>query len=133
MKRRLITISFLASSLLAASLMPSSTLAQDSFGDPEGTVLVTPEGELLDYVPDAGDVVVKLNRKGQKVLIDHYGNIVATEVPAEKYLNRRAARQDNGQLPGVEDLGNTERSASAFADDSDYFPARPEDDAQSLL
>ncbi|MGV3548882.1 L,D-transpeptidase [Rhizobium sp.] len=132
MKSRLFTIS-----LLALSLTASSALAQDAFGDPEGKVLVTPEGELLDYVPDAGDVVVKRNRRNQRVLIDNYGNIVATEMPARQYLNRRAARQDDfgqnsgqdvGQLPGVETYGNTERYPSASADDSDYFPARPEND-----
>lgn len=134
MKSRLITISF-----LVASLMGSSALAQDSFGDPEGKVLVTPEGELLDYVPDAGDVVIKLNRKGQKVLIDHYGNVVATELPARQYLDRRGARQDDvagdqnteqnaGQLPGVENFGNTERYPSQAQSDSDYFPDRPQSD-----
>jgi lipoprotein-anchoring transpeptidase ErfK/SrfK len=130
MKRRLIAIS-----LLAMSLMASTALAQDYQGDPDGKVLVTPEGEILDYVPDASDVIVKMNRKGQKVLIDHYGNVVATEVPARQYLDRRTARQDNfdegqgvGQLPGVEDFGNTERYPREALNDPDYFPERPQDD-----
>jgi lipoprotein-anchoring transpeptidase ErfK/SrfK len=131
MKRRLIALT-----LLAASLMASTALAQDYLTETEGKVLVTPEGELLDYVPDAADVIVKMNRKGQKVLIDHYGNIVATEVPARQYLDRRSARRDNvdegqgvGQLPGVEEFGNSDRYGSEQAsNDPDYFPDRPQDE-----
>ena len=127
MKSRLFTVS-----LLATSLMASMALAQD-FGDPEGKVLVTPEGELLDYVPDAADVVVKVNRKGQKVLIDHYGNIVATEVSARQYLGRRnngfGERQDESPLPGVEDFAATERYTRQEAmNDPDFFPERPASD-----
>lgn len=130
MKSRLITIS-----LLAASLIASPAIAQDYFENPEGRVLVTPEGELLDYVPDAADVVVKLNRRGEKVLIDHYGNIVATEISAQRYLQRRTSREEaygtrNGQqLPGVETFGQTERYPRREAlNDPDYFPERPESD-----
>lgn len=132
MKNRLITLSFLALSLLA-----STALAQDYAADPDGKVLVTPEGDLLDYVPDAADVVVKRNRRGQKVLIDHYGNIVATEMPARQYPERRAAREDDfggqddaGQLPGVEDFANWERYPGQSLNQPDYFPDRPrsEDD-----
>jgi lipoprotein-anchoring transpeptidase ErfK/SrfK len=128
MKRRLITIS-----LLVAALTASTALAQDYLGDAGGKVLVTPEGELLDYVPDAADVVVKMNRKGQRVLIDHYGNLVATEVPARQYIDRRTIRQDDfgtgqgvSQLPGVDDFGNAEPRAAL--NDPDYFPERPESD-----
>jgi lipoprotein-anchoring transpeptidase ErfK/SrfK len=130
MKTRLIAVS-----ILAASLMASTALAQDYFEDSEGKVLVTPEGELLDYAPDAADVVVKLNRKGQKVLIDHYGNLVATEVPARQYLNRRAAGEDNfdeaqgvGQLPGVDNSGSSTRYPREASNDADYFPDRPQND-----
>ena len=134
MKRRLITIS-----LLAAALTASTALAQDYADDPVGKVLVTPEGELLDYVPDAADVVVKINRKGQKVLIDHYGNIVATEMSARRYLDGRTARTDDfggnryrDRLPGVEDFDNADgfrrREAS---NDPDYFPDRPQSDDYS--
>ena len=128
MKRRLITIS-----LLVASLTASTALAQDYFGEAEGKVLVTPEGELLDYVPDAADVIVKMNRKGQKVLIDHYGNLVATEVPARQYIDRPTFRQDDfgtgqgvGQLPGVEEFGDIESRGAL--NDPDYFPERPQTD-----
>lgn len=133
MKRRLIPLI-----LLAASLMATTALAQDSFGQSDSTVLVTPEGELLDYVPDAADVVVKRNRQGNKVLIDHYGNIVATELPAKQYIQQRAARADDfgtdetsGRLPGVEEFGNRDRYSDQARNDPDYFPARPQSDTLS--
>lgn len=136
--------SLLLTSFLAASLMATAALAQD-YGteDPSGTVLVTPEGDLLDYVPDASDVIVKRNRKGQKVLIDHYGNIVATEVPAGRYINGLERRADNfgddnaprynDSLPGTEDYGNADVYSNREAtDDPDFFPERPESDAGSV-
>jgi lipoprotein-anchoring transpeptidase ErfK/SrfK len=130
MKRRLITIS-----LLTLSLTASTALAQDYFEYHDDKVLVTPEGELLDYVPAASDVIVKMNRKGRKVLIDHYGNVVATEMPARQYIDRRTARQNNfdqeqgvSQLPGIENFGNSNRYPSDAFNDSDYFPDPPQSD-----
>lgn len=131
MIRRLTTIS-----LLVASLTASTALAQDYPEDAAGNVLVTPEGELLDYAPDAADVIVKLNRKGQRVLVDHYGNLVATEVPARQYIDRRTFRQDDfgggqavGQLPGIEDSGR--REPREALSDPDYFPEAPQSDDYS--
>lgn len=53
------------------------------------TLLVTPEGDLLGYFPEEGEVVISRDRLGRRVLIDHYGNLVATEVPAETYYPRQ--------------------------------------------
>ena len=127
----------LITSLLAATLMATTAHGQDYSGnDPNGTVLVTPEGELLEYVPDAADVIVKRNTKGQKVLIDHYGNIVATEVPAGRYMNRLERRADsvggetaprsNDALGGFEN-GDTSSMRESM-NDSDFFPNPPQDD-----
>lgn len=130
----------LITSLLAATLMATAAYGQDySGGNPDNTVLVTPEGDLLDYVPDAADVIVKRNGKGQKVLIDHYGNIVATEVPAGRYVNRLERRADNAgggnvpryndTLPGFEDDGNNDSySTQESMNDPDFFPRPPQDD-----
>lgn len=132
MKSRLIAIS-----LLVVSLMASTALAQDYSDDPEGKVLVTPEGELLDYAPDAADVQVKMNRRGQRVLVDHYGNVVATEMSVDQYFNHRSSARSNsagvdrndGTLPGVEEFGSNERYQQRQAsNDSDYFPDRPQTD-----
>ncbi|WP_244618013.1 L,D-transpeptidase [Rhizobium sp. RU35A] len=58
----------------------ASATAQTVYGRPD-TILVTPTGEILDYVPEAGEVTVARDRRGRRVLIDHFGNVVATEVP----------------------------------------------------
>lgn len=110
---------------LIAVLFASPVFAQDLPTDERGMVLVTPDGDLLDYIPDANDVIVKRNKRGERVLIDHYGNIVATEMRAMNYLNRRKA----GQLPSsaVQDdyAGQQAYSDSAGQDDPNYFPERP--------
>lgn len=68
----------------------TSALANDPYGYRNGSVLlVSPDGDILDYVPEAGDVVISRDRMGRRVLIDRYGNLVATEVPAETYFPRQ--------------------------------------------
>jgi lipoprotein-anchoring transpeptidase ErfK/SrfK len=104
--------------------------------DPNGMVLVTPEGDLLDYIPDASDVTVRKNSRGFRVLIDHYGNLVATEMPARRY---RAGRRNNPErLPGVTVYGNgsPQIEDDAYAgqqaeNNADYFPERPQSDNQA--
>jgi lipoprotein-anchoring transpeptidase ErfK/SrfK len=135
--RAVIKTSILTLPLLATLGGGMSALAQDfQAANPNDMVLVTPEGDLLDYIPDASDVTVRKNRQGFRVLIDHYGNLVATEMPARRY-----ARSRNGQperLPGITVYGNgnTNNQDDTYAnnqDDSDpnYFPARPRSDNQS--
>ena len=126
--------SLLITSMLATALMATTALGQDYFADdPNATVLVTPEGYVLDYVPEAADVIVKLNRKGQKVLIDHYGNIVATEVPVRRRADRPARRADEfgnarlGEpLPGLDDYGRQDAYGREAMNDLDYFPEAPQ-------
>ncbi|SIQ53268.1 Lipoprotein-anchoring transpeptidase ErfK/SrfK [Rhizobium sp. RU35A] len=76
--------STLVSSLLIGAFLilqgAASATAQTVYGRPD-TILVTPTGEILDYVPEAGEVTVARDRRGRRVLIDHFGNVVATEVP----------------------------------------------------
>lgn len=68
----------------------TSALANDPYGYRNGPVLlVSPDGDLLDYVPEEGDVVISRDRMGRRVLIDRYGNLVATEMPAETYFPRQ--------------------------------------------
>jgi lipoprotein-anchoring transpeptidase ErfK/SrfK len=111
---------------LLAVLAAGSASAQDwPADDQRGMVLVTPEGELLDYIPDAADVVVKQNRRGERVLIDHYGNLIATEVTARNYLDERG----QARLPGVEDFNpRKEVYTNRRNDNSDYFPEPPRDE-----
>lgn len=127
----------LALPLVATLAGVTPTLAQDwPSEDPRGMVLVTPEGDLLDYTPEAADVTIRMNKRGLRVLIDHYGNIVATEMPARRYL---AARENRRQrLPGVTVYGDGniagESDTSQQAEiNPDYFPERPRSETQADL
>ncbi|MDO9414599.1 L,D-transpeptidase family protein [Pararhizobium sp.] len=50
-------------------------------------VLVTPDGEVLDFVPEASEVRQMRDSRGRTVLVDNYGNLVATVMPADAYFN----------------------------------------------
>ncbi|WP_280777806.1 L,D-transpeptidase [Rhizobium sp. SG_E_25_P2] len=88
-------------------------------------ILVTPEGDVLDYVPDAADVIVRTNKRGQRVLIDHYGNLVATEMRPSDLGGRRSPRDG---LPGVEDYARA--GGNNAEEDPGYFPRAPQPDSQ---
>jgi lipoprotein-anchoring transpeptidase ErfK/SrfK len=90
--------------LATASLASVSTAWGQSVYDyrRSQTLLVSPEGDILDYVPEAGEVVISRDRMGRTVLIDRMGNLVATEIPAESYYPPRQRGSDRG-LPGVYD------------------------------
>lgn len=85
-------------SLLAAAgffaLDLTAAAAQDyrgynRYGD--DVMLVSPDGEILDYVPGADEVQTMRDSRGRTLLIDGWGNVVATVVP-----NNRGRRNDNG-------------------------------------
>ncbi|OHV82395.1 L,D-transpeptidase [Ensifer sp. LCM 4579] len=79
-----------AAGLVAVELAPAH--AQEGYrgywhrGD---VMLVTPEGDILDYMPRDGEVHAVRDRRGRTVLIDDWGNIVATVVPNDGYGVRR--------------------------------------------
>ncbi len=73
----------------AIALMATQAGAQQGIRGYDGhTVLVTPEGEVLDYMPETSEVIVRTDSRGRRVLIDHYGNLIATEMPADSYFGR---------------------------------------------
>jgi len=110
------------------------------------TVLVTPEGSILDFTPEADEVIIKRDRQGRRVLIDNYGNLVATEMPADAYFassdgsdvgDDTAAYDDGGfdardpgtitgSVPRYPDSGSIERlplndpEAPQFGSEPDY-------------
>lgn len=90
--------------LAAASLTSVSTASAQSVYDDRHSqmLLVSPEGDILDYVPEVGEVMISRDRMGRTVLIDRRGNLVATEIPAESYYPPRQ-RGGNRGLPGVYD------------------------------
>ena len=81
----------------AMALLATEAGAQQGIRGYGNTVLVAPDGAILDYMPEAGEVTVQYNRRGQRVLIDRYGNLLATEVHAGNYSGgaSREARYDS--------------------------------------
>lgn len=82
-------------SFASAAVSPAS--AQQVYRGGE-TVLVTPDGDILDYMPERGSVFVRRDAYGRRVLIDRDGNIVATEMRVAPSVNRRQA--DRGRNRG---------------------------------
>ncbi len=75
--------------------LASAAKAQDGFGRlPANAVLVTPEGEILDYLPE-GDVQMMRDRRGRTVLVDSWGNIVATVMGNGRQRNEARLREMN--------------------------------------
>ncbi|OOG73993.1 hypothetical protein B0E45_06875 [Sinorhizobium sp. A49] len=76
-----------AAGFLAVDL--ASAFAQEGYGRNRrgngDVMLVTPEGEILDYMPGADEVRTMRDRRGRTVLVDNWGNVVATVVPSEGY------------------------------------------------
>nr|WP_316655065.1 L,D-transpeptidase [uncultured Gellertiella sp.] len=93
----------------AAFLVAGSAGAQDSYARGD-VVLMAPDGSLLDYVPAPDEVVVRYNRKGQRVLLAPDGQMIAIEVPADRYFNGDVPQVDGGAF----DQGST---ASAYPED----------------
>ncbi len=83
----------LASVAMIPAFLTAPAFARDPYGyRPSSTILVTPEGDILGYTPEQNEVVISRDRMGRRVLFDHYGNLIATEVPAESYFPRNAPR-----------------------------------------
>ncbi|NTF07941.1 L,D-transpeptidase [Agrobacterium rubi] len=68
-------------------LAPRQALAQQP-------MLVSPDGRVLEFTPDRGDIVISRDRIGRTVYYDRYGNLVATEMPNGAVAPRREAPQD---------------------------------------
>jgi lipoprotein-anchoring transpeptidase ErfK/SrfK len=92
---------FAAVSMIA--LAPAAQ-AQDSFGRlPADAVLVTPRGEILDYIPEAGEVQMMRDGRGRTVLVDSWGNVVATVMGSGQ--RRQAERRQYGNRDFHSDQG----------------------------
>lgn len=95
------------------------------------TLLVSPEGDILDFVPEVGEVAISRDRMGRTILVDRRGNLVATEIPAESYYPRND-RSRGQNLPGVEDPYQYDEQQAERWDDEvttasipDVEPLRP--------
>ncbi|OBZ93040.1 ErfK/YbiS/YcfS/YnhG family protein [Pararhizobium polonicum] len=84
---------FAAASLFAFA---SAAQAQDGLGRlPADAVLVTPQGEILDYIPESGDVQMMRDRRGRTVLVDAWGNVVATVMGTGRQRDNMRRREVN--------------------------------------
>ena len=151
-----VTLGWLSRTVFAAAigtaLMPLPNASAQVFfrnqqpvmqGD-QRTLLVTPQGDILDYVPERGSVFVRRDTQGRNVLVDRAGNVVAIEVPARSYYPRAEPRQDYSMEqpqttpPGVESpWGGNEAYASTDGNYGDNtvtgtVPASPQIDRAPL-
>lgn len=92
------TLSLLIATTLAGGLSVGAARAQQVVGyGPQGPiVLVTPDGRILDRLPEYGSVSVYFDQQGRRVLVDDRGDLVATEMPLNAVRRNR--------LPGVADF-----------------------------
>jgi lipoprotein-anchoring transpeptidase ErfK/SrfK len=77
---------------MMTSALPQA-YAQQYYGRADSdVVLVTPNGQILDRVPEQGNVIVARDRRGRRVLIDRDGNLIATEMRASTYYPKPPTR-----------------------------------------
>lgn len=92
------------------------------------TVLVAPDGAILDYTPDARDVIISRDNMGRRVYLDHWGNLIATEMRDDTYGNRNAyppAPRSYDQQPGRYDPYG--QADNRYQDYRQYRPSEPGD------
>lgn len=66
--------------LISVQVAPPAAAQGRYVRSPSNVVLVAPDGAILDYVPDGRDVVISRDNMGRRVYLDHWGNLVATEM-----------------------------------------------------
>lgn len=106
-----------AASVLGFAITPAgaqqSRLSRD-------TVLVSPQGDILDYVPNDGSVRWARDNRGRSVLVDAWGDIIATAMPADSYFGRGDDyRPRRDRYRQSQDYSET---------NPDYFPPAPGSD-----
>lgn len=96
--------------VLATTAMAPSANAQFFSNRQNSVVFVAPNGDILDYVPSGAGYT--RDRRGNRVLVDRYGNIIATEARARGYYPPRPSREvyNNDPYYGDEQYGDTRYS-----------------------
>ncbi len=100
----------------------ASAVSAQSIYDPyaSDTMLVAPDGAILDYIPEQGDVVISRDRAGRRILIDRYGNVVATEMRNDGYAPRGV-----DQYPPRPGGYREHRDSAGYRDYREYRPGEP--------
>jgi len=93
---------------LAAALSLSAPAAEAQYYRPadNGMIFVTPDGRILDGVPQDGNYLMARDRRGRRVVIDRYGTVVATETRARNYYPRPPVRDAYNDGYGDQGDGN---------------------------
>ncbi|MBB3963442.1 L,D-transpeptidase family protein [Rhizobium metallidurans] len=91
---------FLKSALSGTVIVLTMSAAMDNASAQQyrrqgSVVFVTPNGEILDYMPQGSGYT--RDRSGNRVLVDGYGNIIATEARARGYYPPPPSRQVYGR------------------------------------
>ncbi|WP_064694726.1 L,D-transpeptidase [Rhizobium aegyptiacum] len=113
---RFLKSAFSLAALLASLALAAPEASAQQFRDRRQSdiVLVTPNGEILDYVPPG--FIYARDRSGNRVLIDGFGNIVATEMRARGYYPPR---------PGSREVYSDQYGNDPYyADDNPYGDTR---------
>jgi len=107
---RFVKLSFALATTAALSMLALTDAQAQYYRSGNGnTVLVTPDGRILDQYPYGGGYSMARDGRGRRVLIDAYGNVVATEMKASTYYPRAPARDsyvDNGSRYGDTQLSD---------------------------
>ncbi|WFR99509.1 L,D-transpeptidase [Rhizobium tumorigenes] len=113
--------------VLAASVATLSPAdAQQYYGGQNSdTVLVAPDGRILEQIPEQGDVVMTRDRRGNHVLVDRYGTVIATEMRASTYYPKAPSRDGYGG-GDTNRYGDTELSSNRGYG-NDYGNGQPDD------
>jgi lipoprotein-anchoring transpeptidase ErfK/SrfK len=74
---------------------------------------VTPQGDILDYMPESGDVRMMRDNRGRTVLVDSWGNVVATVMGSGRQGNEVRRRERTRDVYTNPDYGYSD---PAFTD-----------------
>ncbi|MDO1582544.1 L,D-transpeptidase [Rhizobium oryzicola] len=128
MKRAILTSLGLAVLLSVASALPAAAQGWGRYQS--DSVLVAPDGAILDYTPRAGEVVISRDQMGRRVYIDRYGNIIATEMRRDSYrepsINRYLPPPSRG-YDQPRDAAGGYGSGGGYRDYRQYRPGEPGD------
>jgi len=98
---RFVKLSFALAMTATVSMLALTDAQAQYYRSGNGnTVLVTPDGRILDQYPYGGGYSMARDGRGRRVLIDAYGNVVATEMRASTYYPRAPARDTYGNNGG---------------------------------
>ncbi len=117
---------------LVSVQVASPALAQTRYvRSPSNVVLVAPDGAILDYTPDSRDVVISRDNMGRRVYLDHWGNLVATEMRNDTYGGNRYGPSAGGYgrqdpyAPRYNDRYGQSARGGGYQDYRQYRPGEP--------